>query len=96
MSGNGDNIATIRINQADYTITRVVDVSINSVEMIADAVVRKMKDERKKGKKGKWLTSDDSWESGICSRCGYDTQEPVSYAVTNFQYCPNCGFPMER
>lgn len=42
-------------------------------------------------KKGKWLTSDDMYETGICSYCGYDTQEPVSYAITNFKHCPNCG-----
>lgn len=45
-------------------------------------------------KKGKWLTSDDLYETGICSCCRYDTQEPVSYVITNFGYCPNCGADM--
>lgn len=46
-------------------------------------------------KKGKWLTSDDMYETGICSCCRYDTQEPVSYVITNFKHCPNCGAKME-
>lgn len=44
---------------------------------------------------GRWLTSDDMYETGICSCCRYDTQEPVSYVITNFEYCPNCGARME-
>ena len=44
---------------------------------------------------GRWLTSDDMYETGICSCCRYDTQEPVSYVITNFEYCPNCGAKME-
>lgn len=42
-------------------------------------------------KTGEWITSDDMYETGICSCCRYDTQEPVSYVITNFVYCPNCG-----
>ena len=45
-------------------------------------------------KVGKWITSDDVYETGICSCCRYDTQEPVSYVITNFEYCPNCGADM--
>ena len=47
-------------------------------------------------KTGEWLTSDDMYETGICSCCRYDTQEPVSYVITNFEYCPNCGAKMEE
>lgn len=47
-------------------------------------------------KTGEWITSDDMYETGICSCCRYDTQEPVSYVVTNFVYCPNCGAKMEK
>ena len=46
-------------------------------------------------KTGEWLTSDDLYETGICSCCKQDSQEPISYAVTNFHYCPNCGARME-
>ena len=45
---------------------------------------------------GRWLTSDDMYETGVCSCCRYDTQEPVSYVITNFEYCPNCGARMEE
>lgn len=46
-------------------------------------------------KKGRWLTSDDMYETGVCSACKCDSQEPVSYAITMFKYCPNCGAKME-
>ena len=46
-------------------------------------------------KKGKWITSDDMYETGVCSVCKCDSQEPVSYAITMFKYCPNCGAEME-
>lgn len=42
-------------------------------------------------KKGQWLTSDDMYETGVCSVCKYDSQEPISYTITMFKYCPNCG-----
>ena len=45
-------------------------------------------------KKGWWLTSDDMYETGICSVCGHDSQEPVSYTITMYKYCPNCGADM--
>ena len=56
----------------------------------ADAETRLMSLEPQR-KIGEWLTSDDMYETGICSCCRYDTQEPVSYVITNFEYCPNCG-----
>lgn len=56
----------------------------------ADAETRLMSLEPQR-KTGEWLTSDDMYETGICSCCRYDTQEPVSYVITNFEYCPNCG-----
>ena len=46
--------------------------------------------------KGKWITSDDMYETGVCSVCKCDSQEPVSYAITMFKYCPNCGAKMEE
>lgn len=44
--------------------------------------------------KGEWGYSDDMYETGVCSCCGYDSQEPISYAITNFLYCPRCGADM--
>ena len=45
---------------------------------------------------GKWMVSDDMYETGICSCCKKDCLEPVSYAITNFLYCPNCGAKMNE
>lgn len=47
-------------------------------------------------KKGRWLTSDDMYETGVCSVCKCDSQEPVSYTIMMFKYCPNCGAEMEN
>ena len=46
--------------------------------------------------KGEWITSDDMYETGVCSVCKCDSQEPVSYAITMFKYCPNCGADMRK
>lgn len=45
-------------------------------------------------KPGKWITSDDMYETGICPCCKWDSQEPVSYTITNFDFCPNSGADM--
>lgn len=45
-------------------------------------------------KKGKWLASDDMYETGICSCCRLDSREPFDYAIANFHFCPNCGAEM--
>ena len=42
-------------------------------------------------KKGKWLCSDDMYESGICSVCKWDTGEPYDNCKKWFKFCPNCG-----
>ena len=47
-------------------------------------------------KKGKWLASDDMYETGICSCCRWDSQEPFDYAIANFHFCPNCGADMRE
>lgn len=40
-------------------------------------------------KKGKWLYSDDLYETLVCSSCDFDTEDRVKY-----NYCPNCGARM--
>ena len=40
-------------------------------------------------KMGKWLHTDDMYETLICSVCDYDTQDYIDYP-----YCPNCGAKM--
>lgn len=74
--------------QNAYEIPREINIDI------AKAIINSepYKPERKKGR---WLTSDDMYETGVCSVCKYDSQEPISYAITMFKYCPNCGVRME-
>ena len=43
----------------------------------------------KEPKMGKWLRTDDMYETLICSVCDYDTQDYIDYP-----YCPNCGAKM--
>ena len=57
----------------------------------AYAVIQDMPTEEQRT--GQWLTSDDMYETGVCSCCRYDTREPVS--CVNYAYCPNCGAKME-
>ena len=46
-------------------------------------------------KTGKWICSDDLYETAICSCCGWDTAEPYGLHIRNwFMYCPNCGARM--
>ena len=45
---------------------------------------------------GKWLCSDDMYETAVCSVCNYDTEEPYEYVKKSWNFCPNCGAKMER
>ena len=47
-------------------------------------------------REGKWLASDDMYETGICSCCRCDSREPFDYAIANFHFCPNCGANMRE
>ena len=47
-------------------------------------------------REGKWLASDDMYETGICSCCRWDSREPFDYAIANFHFCPNCGADMRE
>lgn len=44
---------------------------------------------------GKWHCSDDMYEYGICSVCGWDSGEAWSNAKKWFNFCPNCGSRMK-
>lgn len=69
-------------------------VDENVVKKNIESQIAKIPTAHPERKTGKWLTSDDFYETGICSRCKWDSQEPISYAVTNFNFCPNCGARM--
>jgi len=45
-------------------------------------------------KKGKWLCSDDLYETAVCSCCGWDTTEPWQHIKSWFEFCPHCGADM--
>lgn len=41
-------------------------------------------------KHGRWMYTDDMYETLFCSRCGYDTKDYIEYL-----YCPMCGARMD-
>ena len=47
-----------------------------------------------KRKTGKWLCSDDLYETAVCSCCGWDTTEPWQHIKSWFEFCPHCGADM--
>ena len=47
-----------------------------------------------KRKKGKWLCSDDLYETAVCPCCGWDTTEPCQHIKSWFEFCPHCGADM--
>lgn len=70
---------TISINnQPKPIIQKVVQVSDESIEKIADAVVRKLADRKTEPTHGKML---------ICPYCGLEVH-------SDFDHCPRCGADM--
>lgn len=47
-----------------------------------------------KRKTGKWICSDDLYETAVCSCCGWDTTEPWQHIKSWFEFCPHCGTDM--
>ena len=47
-------------------------------------------------KTGKWLCSDDLYETAVCSCCGWDTTEPWQHIKSWFEFCPHCGADMRE
>ena len=45
-------------------------------------------------KTGKWICSDDLYETAVCSCCGWDTTEPWQHIKSWFEFCPHCGADM--
>lgn len=44
---------------------------------------------------GKWLCSDDMYETAVCSVCNCDTEEPYEYVKKSWNFCQNCGAKMD-
>lgn len=77
----------MRLIDADDFIAR-----LDHVPMVKDAIKKAMDHMPTiEPKKGKWLCSDDMYESGICSICKWDTGEPYDNCKKWFKFCPNCG-----
>ena len=64
----------------------VYDVTITGNKTIVSKVSER--------KKGKWLCSDDLYETAVCSCCGWDTTEPWQHIKSWFEFCPHCGADM--
>ena len=87
----------MRLIDADVFINRIVfhtDFETDVKELFEDEINAEPTIEPRK--KGKWLASDDMYETGICSCCRWDSQEPFDYAIANFHFCPNCGANMRE
>ena len=76
----------IRTAEEPYQLTDA-DKVMNHAFEIAASCVYNLSAAQPERKKGKWITSDDMYETGVCSVCKCDSQEPVSYAITMFKYC---------
>lgn len=46
-------------------------------------------------KVGKWICSDDMYETAVCSVCKWDTAEPWGHIKLWFKFCPHCGAKMD-
>lgn len=53
--------------------------------------IREMLESEPERKKGKWICSDDYYETGVCSACEWDVGEAYADCKKWFKYCPNCG-----
>ena len=83
------------VNIKDITgakIVRLVDLSEDSINKIAEAVARKIADPIKHGH---WLFYEepDGYYHSECSECGQWCDEDV-FLKDKWHYCPNCGAKM--
>ena len=70
-------------------------------EKIADAIygylcdgIEECEDAEPERKTGKWICSDDLYETAVCLCCGWDTTEPWQHIKSWFKFCPHCGADM--
>ena len=86
-----------------YTITQLVDLSDESIEKVADAVVKKLHqiDELPSARpKGKWIRVDGSAHGIVsrvvkCSLCNKNAGLSEEYFWHLSKFCPNCGAKMD-
>ena len=86
-----------------YSIMRLVDLSDESIEKVADAVVKKLHqiDELPSARpKGKWIRVDGSAHGIVsrvvkCSLCNKNAGLSEEYFWHLSKFCPNCGAKMD-
>ena len=96
----------MRLIDADELMEHVYRDKLDSRELIAEMVnnAPSVMDvtEAKKRRKGRWITTELVFhgvpfyrsEIGTCSRCGWDTGEPLDMCLKWFRFCPHCGAEM--
>lgn len=79
------------LNNSHYPGAPYIDAGISiAIGKVCDAPT--IEPERKTGK---WICSDDMYETAVCSVCKWDTTEPWGHIKLWFKFCPHCGAKME-
>ena len=84
---------TVKIpDESEYIITKLVDLSDESIEKIADAVVKKL---HQSEQSGYWINDGYYGDNHpqIAYRCSNCDEQYIGYPG-EFKYCPNCGMRM--
>lgn len=59
-------------------------------------IIHKMPTIEPERRAGKWICSDDMYETAVCSVCGWDSYEPWRSIHDLFDFCPKCGAKMRK
>lgn len=84
---------TVKIpDESEYIITKLVDLSDESIKKIADVVVKKL---HQPERSGYWINDGDYGDNHLqlAYRCSNCDEQYISYPG-EFKYCPNCGMKM--
>ena len=94
-------MAIVKVNGLTIGIVKVSEVNVKELEKApkwdghtsSDAIQRIG---NIKQSEGKWIIAVDSVDATfICSKCGYSYVEADPQARAEYNYCPNCGMPMD-
>ena len=84
---NREAIKIMKIERDHMTPTLFAE-RIEAIDMAISAL------QEPERKPGKWICSDDLYETAVCSCCGWDTTEPWQHIKSWFEFCPHCGADM--
>ena len=96
--GKGEKMPTLNIKDIpEAKIVKLVDLSEDSVNKIAEAVAQKIAVDAKPMKHGHWLFYEepDGYYHSECSECRQWCDEDV-FLKDKWHYCPNCGARMDE